>query len=191
MPMYRAVPRTTYDPEHVHVRHPGSRLPANVPYFVDNLWEFARPADKPSRRHAVYASPTAALALDGAAGAGQPQDGFIACRLEFAAPPKMCQLSVADARYHPDVRRLQRMAQERLADLGPAGLDARLALAPLFLPGLARDELAGLMKGSAPLRECVAALAAAVTVWSDVPDTANGELFFELDAGNSYMLYRV
>lgn len=191
MPIYRAVPRDSYDPGQVHVRHPGSRLPANVPYFVDNLWELARPADKPSRRHAVYASPTVELALDGAAGIGQLQDGFIACRLEFLAPPKMCQLSVADARYHADVKRLQRAAHERLTGLVPKGLDARLALAPLFLPGLTRNELVGLMNGSAPLREFVEALAATVTVWNDVPAAATGELFFELEEGNSYTLHRV
>lgn len=189
MPIYRAVTRNAFNPHKIYTRHPGARLPANVPYFVDNLWEFTRPGDKPSRRHAVYASPTVELALDGAAGVGRPRDGFIACRVEFSAPPRMCQLSVADARYHRDLRTLQQAAHERLTKLVQSGLDARLALAPLFLPGLTRDELSGLMTGNAALREFVESLAAIVTVWSDVPDTATGELFFELDEGNSYRLH--
>jgi hypothetical protein len=189
MPIYRAVRRNTYNPDHINVRHEGARLPANVPYFVDNVWEFTRPDDKPSRRYAIYASPTAELALDGAAGVGQPQDDFVACRVEFSGTPKMFQMSVPDARYHPDVRTLQRIAHTELTGLTTADTDARLALAPLFLPGLTRNELAGLMKGSAPLRAFVEKLAASVTVWADTPKAEAGEFFFELNAGDSYKLH--
>lgn len=188
MHIYRAVPRETFDPDKIYKRHPGTRLPANVAYFVDNLWEFTRPDDKPSRRHAVYASPTVELALSGAAGVGEPTDGFIACRVVFGPPPKMFQLSVRDARYHPDVRRLQKAADRELTRLTATGLNARLALAPLFLPGLTRDELTELMKDNGPLREFVETLAATVTVWTDTPDAATGEWTFELDEVNSYTL---
>jgi len=189
MQIYRAVPRDGFDPTKIHTRHPSARLPGNVPYFVDNLWEFTRSEDKPSRRHAVYASPTAELALDGAAGVGLPQDGFIACRVECRTPPKVFQLSVTDARYHPDVKRLQRAVHDKLARAAAAGLDARLALAPLFLPGLTRHELMTAMEANAPLRQLVEELAPAVTLWADTPNAAIGELFFEIDEDNAYTLH--
>lgn len=188
MTMFRAVPRAGFDPAHVHTPHPGTRLPANVPYLVDNLWELTRPDGMPSRRKAVYASPTPALALDGAAGVGQPQDGFIACQVECRYPPKIFQLSVADARYHKDVRRLQKAVHERLAALAPAGSAGKLALAPLFVPGMTRAELQAAMDGNAALRDLVLELADLVTVWKDTPDTSAGELFFEIDADNAYTL---
>ncbi|WBS04096.1 hypothetical protein OU994_07370 [Pseudoduganella sp. SL102] len=191
MTIFRAVPRAAYKAEKVHTRYPGARLPGNVPYFVDNMWEFTRPEDKPSRRHAVYASPTAALALDGAAGVGQPQDGFIACRVECRTSPKTFQLSVVDARYHPDVKRLQRVVHDRLGGHPHIGLESKLALAPLFLPGVTRDELRSAMEGNTELDGLVKELAALVTLWTDTPDTAVGELFFEIDEDNSYTLHQI
>jgi len=189
MPIYRAVPRDTHEPGREHTRHPGSRLPGNVPYFVDNMWEFTRPHDKPSRRHAVYASPTVELAFDGAAGVGRPRNGFVACRVECRTPPKTFQLSVADARYHPDVKRLQKAVHDKLSGRNPPGFDERLALAPLFLPGITRPELTAEMDRNAPLRELVEELASMVTLWSDAPDTAVGELFFEIEEDNAYTLH--
>lgn len=191
MQIYRAVPRPTFNPERVHKRHPGARLPGNVPYFVDNLWEFTRPADKPSRRNAVYASPTVELALDGAAGVGQPQDGFIACRVECRTPPKTFQLSVADARYHPDVKRLQKAVHDKLGGASPLGFEGKLAVAPLFVPGITRGELMAAMEQSDQLRALVEELASMLTLWNDTPDAAVGELFFEIDEQNTYTLNAV
>ena len=189
MTIFRAVPRAGFDPAREYTRHPGTRLPANVPYLVDNLWEFTRPDHLPSRRKSVYASPTAALALDGAAGAGRPQDGYIACRVECRRPPKSFQLSVADARYHPDVRALQKVVHARLTGLGPAALQDKLGLAPLFVPGMTRDELKTAMEANAALRDLLVELAALVSLWADIPDGGAGELFFEIDEDNAYTLY--
>ncbi len=191
MKIFRAVPRINFNPEHEYGRHPGTRLPGNVPYLVDNLWEFTRPDDMPSRRNSVYASPTAALALDGAAGVEQPQEGFIACRVECRSPLKIFQLSVADARYHPDVKKLQKVVHAKLAGQDPVGVEGKLALAPLFVPGMTRDELKASMVGNSRLRDLVMALAALVTLWKDTPNSAVGELFFEIDEGNIYTLHPV
>jgi len=188
MPIYRAVARTSFDPEREHVPYPGQRLPGNLPYFVDNLWEFTRPEDKPSRRHAVYASPTPELALDGASGPRRPRESFIACEVVPRAPLRTFQLSVADARAHPDLPVLRDAVHEKIA---AATLDEKLAFAPLFVPGMTRAELAAAMDRSAALRVFVTALAARVSVWSDMPDTAKGELFFEIEEGNSYTLHPV
>ncbi|SMP79657.1 hypothetical protein [Noviherbaspirillum suwonense] len=191
MKIFRAVSRTNFDPEREHTRHPGTRLPANVPYLVDNLWEFTRPDDMPSRRNGVYASPTAALALDGAAGVGQPQDGFIACRVACRSTPKIFQMSVADARYHPDVKRLQKTVHDKLVGQDLVGFEGKLALAPLFVPGMTRDELKAAMEGNAGLRDLVMELATLVTLWTDTPNSAVGELFFEIDEDNHYKLHPV
>lgn len=191
MQIYRAVRLDTFKPGHVYTRHPGTRLPANVPYFVDNLWEFSRPNGRPSRRHAVYASPTVDLAFDGAAGVRQPRDGFVVGHVECRAPAKTFQLSVADARYHPDVRNLQKLVHDRLAGRHPLGPADRLTLAPLFLPGVTRSELTGMMEGNALLRDFVDMLASTVTVWFDAPDCAAGEILFELEGDNSYTLHPV
>ena len=45
-----------------------SRPPGNVPYYVDNIWEWLRPEGAPSRRKAAFASPTPELAAAGAQG---------------------------------------------------------------------------------------------------------------------------
>lgn len=191
MTIYRAVPRATFNPDRVHTRHPGVRLPGNVPYLVDNLWELTRPDEKPSRRHAVYASPTAALALDGAAGVGRAQDGFIACRVKFRTAPKMFQLSVADARYHPDVRKLQNAVHAKLAGQPDIGLEGKLCLAPLFVPGMTAEELNAAMSDNAGLRDLVMELAALVSIWDDASNSMIGELFFEIEEGNTYTLHPV
>ncbi|QNA88869.1 hypothetical protein G4G28_10925 [Massilia sp. Dwa41.01b] len=166
-------------------------MPGNVPYFVDNLWELTRPDDKPSRRKAVYASPTVELAFDGAAGVGQPREGFIVCRVECSRPPNMFQLPVTDARYHPDVKRLQKLVHGKLGGAVPPPLSDRLALAPLFLPGIARHELMAAMEENGALRQLVEELVSRVTLWTDTPDPVRGEQFFELDKDNSYTLHAV
>lgn len=189
MQLYRAVPRSGFDPGRQHKRHPGARLPANVPYFVDNLWEFTCPNDKPSRRYAVYASPTPELALAGGSGVNRHEEGFIACRVECLRPPKTFQCSVSDARGHPDLTFLRQAIQERFAGRTPLAFETRLALAPVFLPGMARLELAKAMKQNATLRDFVDMLASTVTLWTDTPDLASGELFFEIEEDNAYRLH--
>lgn len=75
--MFRAVPRDRWDPTQRHVRQVTRRTPGNVPYLVDNLWEYLRSENFPSRRHAVYASPTPELALANATGTWQGRDAFV------------------------------------------------------------------------------------------------------------------
>jgi hypothetical protein len=183
MEIYRAVEPGTWEKEYRW--RDGTRLPSNVPYLVDNLWEFTRPPDKPSRRRAIYASPTAELAVDGACGPGRTRDMFAAYRLTFRKPPNAFQLSVPDARLHRDVGKLQKQANEQLKALG---FDGKLALAPLFLPGTTKKELQDAMDNNLQLRTLVDALAAMVTMWTDVPDPEKGEIIFEIDRDNTYAL---
>lgn len=193
MPIYRAVPRARLTPGQPIHRNPGRRLPGNVSYLADNLWEYTRPAGMPSRRHAVYASPTPELALQNASADVLRQSEYVACRLDFHVQPPMIQLTVSDARYHPDIRRLQQMVNEGLRDWHAGDLGGKLALAPLFLPGVTREELDAAMAREPLLERAVRELAAAVTLWTPAPGevSADGELFFEIADDNFYTLQPV
>lgn len=190
MVLYRAVPRHDLQPEEKVRRNAGRRLPGNIPYLVDNLWEFARPDSMPSRRHAVYASPTPALALENASVFQIPPGGYVACRLEFFREPAMVQLSVTDARKHPDVGHLQKLVNTRLGDWAGRDAAAKQQLATLFLPGITKGELAAAMSSSNLLSDLVEHAVAAVSLWASEP-AADGELFFEISEENYYVLHPV
>jgi hypothetical protein len=99
------------------------------------------------------------------------------------------QLSVEDAKFHPDVLVLQQFLNRKLGSWSALPLDRKVELAPLFLPGVTRAELLDAMAASAPLAEIVQEAAARVTFWwpaGTVRET--GELFFEIDDDNAYTL---
>jgi hypothetical protein len=190
MTLYRAVPRDTLQAGVNMHRNPGRRLPGNVPYLVDNVWEYVRPDDMPSRRHAIYASPTPELALQNAIAGGLAPDEYVACRLAFRYQPALIQLTVNDARHHPDIRRLQQLVNKELRHWAAHALQAKLSLAPLFLPGISKDELGSAAAGDALLDALLRKAAGAVTIWSPDPGKVNpdGELFFEIAEDNFYTL---
>lgn len=97
MKLFRAVAQKHYEEGKIIQRNPGRRLPSNIPYLVDNLLEFARPQEKPSRRHSVYASPTPELALRYAVADGADQSKYLVCELRCAKTPAIMQLSRQDA----------------------------------------------------------------------------------------------
>lgn len=189
MKFFRAVPSAQYKPGEELRCHPGRRLPSNIPYLVDNLWEFTRPQDRPSRRHAVYASPTPQLALAYAIAGGAARSSYIACEMKFRKDPAFMRLSVEDAKLHPDVLVLQQFVNRKLGSWSGLPLDRKAALAPLFLPGVTRGELLDAMQASATLAEIMHEAAPLVTFWwpeGTVKET--GELFFEIDEDNAYTL---
>jgi hypothetical protein len=84
---------------------------------------------------------------------------------------------------------LQQFLNQKLGSWSALALERKLALAPLFLPGVTRAELLDAMAASAPLTEIVQEVAALVTFWwpaGAVRET--GELFFEIDEDNAYTL---
>jgi len=187
MEIFRAVPRKGFVADRVHTRYHSSRLPGNVSYLADNVWELTRPSSLPSRRHAVYASPTPQLALEGASADLLTQAEYLPCRVIFNKPVlRIFQLSVRDARFHRDRRQLQNLANERLKNV--PNLESKRALAPLFPPGVTSAELSAAMQSDAGLRALAEDLAAAVTMWSDPPNANEGEIIFELDNDLTYML---
>jgi len=63
------------------------RPPGNIPYIVDNLWEWQRPDEYPNRRFSAYGSPNQSLALKSG-----PKNGT-AFFVEFLGEHKIAQLS--------------------------------------------------------------------------------------------------
>jgi hypothetical protein len=85
----------------------GNRQPRRTPPEVDNLWEWARPRQFPSRRSSAFGSPTAELARE----FGPP--GGVICQIFVRMPFRLAQLiDCPDARYHPDVENLPPLVQE-------------------------------------------------------------------------------
>ncbi|MEW6373481.1 MAG: hypothetical protein AB1584_21375 [Pseudomonadota bacterium] len=173
-------------------RRAGRRLPSNVPFVVDNIWEFTRPDDMPSRRSCVCASPAPELALEAASQGEAKREAYVVCRLELVGNPRLMQVGVKDARYHGDIEAVQQavLASVRAGDWAEAPLERKLALAPLFLPGVTRDELRAAMARDALLDQAVRAAADRVTFWNRLAAPhPSGEIFFELDEGQAFILH--
>ena len=193
MKLFRAVSRKHYEEGKIIRRNAGRRLPSNVPYLVDNLLEFARPADKPSRRHSVYASPTPELALLYAVAEGADRSNYIVCELRCVKSPSLIQLSCQDAKLHPDILMLQQFVNRRLGDMSAAPVAQKMALATLCLPGVSPEELTAAMKTTPFLDSLVLDAASTVTFWNPSPEQVapDGELFFELTEDNSFSQHPV
>ena len=191
--LYRAVSRQEFDASRRYVRQSTPRAPSNVPYVVDNLWEWLRPAGAPSRRHAAYASPTPALALANASSAGSDRSEYVVCAVELEGDVRVAQLKVSDARHHPDLRRLQRLVLEVLGkDFHAASLPERCAVGPLFMPFMTKNDLQSLAH-TAPDVQTIFDLAKDrsdfwATASAELDPESDGELFFELANGASYRL---
>lgn len=190
--LYRAERRDRVKTGVPILRRPGRRLPSNVPFVVDNIWEFTRPDDMPSRRQCVCASPAPALALEGASQGEAEREAYRVCRLELVGSPRLQQIDVRDARYHVDIGEVQQaiLAKLRAGTWSEAALEHKLALAPLFLPGVTRDELRQAMARDALLDATVRAAAERVTLWKRLAAPhPEGEIFFELDEGQTFILH--
>lgn len=204
MKLYRAAPRRNFDPNFlVGRRRTTSRIPSNVPFVVDNLWEYLRPDLLPSRRRAVYASPSPELALASASTDESFRESYVVCELEFfreslgarsVAEPlyRALQLTVPDASEHPDVFLLKKLALARLgAEFADLPLSEKLGAAALFLPGATPEDLNQAAQANPAVRAILSAATELSTFWSDVQEPSadkTGEVFFELLPGAAYRL---
>ena len=187
LPLYRAVKSTEMSK---FIAHPTSRrVPRNVPYVVDNLWEWLRPEEFPSRRMSAYASPSPELALACAGATGAQKNEYVVTTVTFPGQVKIAQLLQKDAREHRDLKELPK------AILGFLGINwvsqayrNRLDIAPLFLPAISRDEAEETMNripGGDELREiirvksCFWQDARLLTASVEHLDFPEGEIFFE------------
>ena len=79
------------------------RPPGNVPYVVDNLWEWKRPDNYPCRRIAVFANQQMELAKESG-----PDDGTV-YRVEFKGRFKLCVVKgYKDSKHHPECKKLKK-----------------------------------------------------------------------------------
>jgi len=188
--LYRAEPATTSLSSGTPRTQRGTlRLPGNVAYVVDNLWEHLRPPTMPCRRHAVYASPTRALARANLS-ADDKGAGAVVYRVVISGPATVAQLQVSDARLHQDNSRIRRLVRERIGALQEAAPAERRELGVLFWPGATAAEWTDMIAKSVLAREFVDEMMAVSTFWDDAtnfPADQAGELFFELGPGASYV----
>lgn len=136
MQLFRAIPASRLAEAAIGIgRQSTVRVPSNVPYVVDNLWESLRPKHMPSRRHAIYASPTVELALRNASAALRQGDEYVACRV-IVDPDhiRVAHLQVKDAREHSDIRLISQWVSKYGHALAELPMAAKHKLAPLFMP---------------------------------------------------------
>lgn len=160
------------------------RPPGNVPYVVDNLWEWKRPEGYPCRRHAIFASPTPELALESARHKGR------VFRVEPRGKVLLAQIKEKDAKWHHDCQNLKNMLRSKLMKAGwmELPLEGKRDIAPLWAPCLSREEV-DLLFRLAPLRDIHDEIWGSITFWDnailfnlgdDMP-FAEGEIFLEAD----------
>ncbi len=166
------------------------RLPANVPYVVDNLWEYLRPSEMPCRRNSVYASVESDMALSCAASVANRHE-YTAYRVEISGNYKITQLRITDAREHEDIRRIQKVVQERQSYWSDLPWQERQALAMVFSPGCTKSDLKRLVQENDAAATFISEIAALSKFWdsaSEPADHCDGELFFELSESATYTL---
>lgn len=157
------------------------RPPSNVPYFLDNLWEWTRPDNYPCRRLSAFASPTPELALQFGCG----ESVFAVEILEGA---KVVQLYVQDAKFHQDIRQLRKLI---LDELGQRWIDGDMRkkekASLLWTPCLRKDEVHAVLMGAFS-GGFIEKLLASISLWKEatfvspssmVLPHAEGEVFFE------------
>jgi hypothetical protein len=182
MPIYRAVSKL--DP-HGYDAASSLRPPGNVPYLVDNLWEWARPKHLASRRVSAFASPLVELAA-----ASANLNTADVYQVSVEAGRLACQIvrpeGISDAKFHPDVQHLRRLVIKSLPrEWFALRAQDRADTAPLFLPCASRSDVEAALNGSQYFN--LDEIQDAVTLWKDVqifdmsaePIDATGEIFFE------------
>lgn len=167
-----------------------TRIPINVPYVIDNVWEYLRPAAMPCRRHAVYASPTPELAVSHITAAAKGR-GTAVYKLVVSGTAEVAQLAVEDAKLHIDIRAIGAIVQASSAELMNSPWEAKQAASVLFIPRASKADLRRCVEGSSFAAEFVRQASAKSTFWWDAKVgvfNPTGEVFFVLAALSTYAL---
>ena len=182
-PMYR-LDNAALDKKNPQESRTTRRIPGNVPYVVDNLWEWVRPPHFPSRRHCVCASPKETLAQEfGGSSAGT------VFQVQKIVGGKIAQIKQQDAKLHDDARTLHKTLLKLLNSdwLVNAALAEKEAIAPLWMPCLSRDEVESLFITIPRLAEIKEDLIKEIKFWNEAKIAPlnepwpfdDGEIFFE------------
>ena len=159
------------------------RPPGNVPYIVDNLWEWKRPEGYPNRRYSVFASPQPSLARDSG-----PKGGTV-YSVEFEGKYKLCQVvGYADSKEHPECRSLKKLILNKLGqEWIDSSLSAKKEIGRLWIPCLSKGDVDQLFGKIPLLKEFRDEVYNCIKYWDDVVliksgqpiRNEKGELFFE------------
>lgn len=173
------------DSKNPYKPQPTRRAPGNVPYIVDNLWEWTRPESFPNRRHSVYASPTAELAKS----AGGAFGGQVFKLVIPGENAKICQIEQWDAREHPEVKSLTKWINAKLGHSWISGtLKDKQDIAALWAPCLTKDEVEQLF-GCGKLKELRDEIWGIIKFWEQASlltgnqalSNSIGEIFIEAE----------
>jgi hypothetical protein len=163
------------------------RKPSNVPFIVDNLWEWSRPKDMPSRRLSVYASPTPELARElGGAANGE----IFTVHAECA---KIVQIPYRDAKFCPEADSSSRLFLGRIVAnmFNQQWIDSpmhqKMPEALLWSPCLTQSEVEEIMGRSNHLVQRIDEIRNSIQFWKNAavqnPNEnwtfEDGEIFFE------------
>lgn len=190
--LLRAIPASQHNPEKKYERRETRRPPSNIPYVVDNIWEWLRPEHMPNRRHAAYANLTAENALKNATSRLEKGDIYQVYKVEFSGKGlKLARLNVEDAKHHTDIRLIQNIVIKALDKiLQSTDLEQKQLISPLFFPCLTKDELKQLQDQSTDVAGIFDKCNEESTFWKSAnfdPDSSDdGELFFELTDMSTY-----
>jgi len=193
MKMFRAVPKQGFDQNKVYVAQNTRRMPSNIPYLVDNIWEWLRPEEFPSRRFAAYASPTFELALENASAVGNNPKLYTVCEVAFNTHNiKIAHISVKDAREHKEISEIMRHVASRMGKhFSNMNIQEKAQHAALYMPSVSKEELNLYFTSSPSAEQLAEELSDMSTFWKEaslIPRGHDGELFFEVSGDVSYTL---
>ena len=178
--LYRSVVEKT--PTGETIRPPVTRIPVNVPYIVDNLWEWTRPEEFPSRRTSVFAS----LSFD-IAKRRNLENGNIYV-VEPIGTYTLAQLvNYEDSKNHPEVFSLRDKIFELISpEWAGSSLEQKREVGKLFIPCLSKPEMEELFTSSTFLPTIKDEIKAVVRYWNDV-ELVNINQGFKNDTGEVFM----
>lgn len=191
--MFRAVPKDGFDLSKIYKGQLTRRTPSNVPYLVDNIWEWLRPEHFPSRRFSAYASPTPEFALDNASAVGTDLSAYLVCEVQFNQDNiKLAHIPIKDAKFHKDISKIMRTVMASLGkDFSNMDIETKALHSALFMPAVSKKELNDYFNDTVASEILGEEIKKISTFWQEAattPQNHDGELFFEVSGDVSYTL---
>ncbi len=194
MGIFRSLIEHSGSPDEIIKCHETMRPPSNVPYLVDNLWEWKRFMKYPSRRFSVFASPSPSLAIE----SGQP--GGKVYSVHFSGKFIACQLIThQDSKFHLECHSLLKLI---IKLVGKAWINSKMSekerLGRLWMPCLRKKEVENIFDDSEILRGLSKQIYDEIKYWDSIVSLDNpenipcptGEIFFQPIGGYFLKPYR-
>lgn len=189
--IYRAVSSWK---DKAHKPFPTRRAPRNIPYVVDNIWEWARRRGQyVNRRFAAYGSPSPEAAEASV-------DNGTAYRVEFLGEHRVCQLNgISDAKHSKEIKKIKKAVFRLLGNQHEKGfrewrsdtLDVKRVGGQLYTPCQSHedvnkilDQIGATEKERQKLRDTVSYWDKLTIVEDDEPLPSQvGEIVFSYEGG--------